>query len=40
MWKCNQTELYNATEGCKGNIISAPFGGGVKCDTCQGWFCY
>lgn len=36
---CRDAELYDAKPDCNGTVSSAP-GGGVKCDTCPGWFCY
>jgi hypothetical protein len=31
--------LHDATPGCEGKVRSAR-GGGIKCDTCNGWFCF
>lgn len=31
-------ELYNRTKGCNGKVVE--LWSGVKCDTCEGWFCY
>lgn len=31
--------VWGAMEGCPGTLLPAP-GGGIKCDTCSGWFCY
>lgn len=31
--------LWDATPGCPGTVKPAP-GGGIKCDTCNGWFCF
>ena len=31
--------LFGATPGCEGKV-TAQRRGGVKCDTCGGWFCF
>ena len=32
-------DLYNANPECNHHVVSVP-GGGVKCNKCDGWFCY
>lgn len=33
-------ELWGSDPTCVHDIRCAPFGGGVKCTKCDGWFCY
>lgn len=31
--------LWGAKPDCEGKV-TAQWGGGIKCDTCGGWFCF
>ncbi|WP_162819132.1 hypothetical protein [Leifsonia aquatica] len=34
-----RTILWGAAVGCKHKIV-AGHGGGIRCSSCEGWFCY
>lgn len=33
-------ELFDASPDCEHDVRPAPFGGGIKCTKCPGWFCF
>jgi hypothetical protein len=33
-------EIWDAKLGCPGIIVPGAHGGGVRCNTCSGWFCF
>lgn len=32
--------LYNADEDCEHDLQPTPWGSGVRCTKCNGWFCF